>query len=70
MLTVDPYIDRLTSIMSLAEDKFLPTGTYIILNAEYNHSIAFDEQDQCLSTSNVDDYGVCHCISDFFENAC
>jgi len=53
--------------MSLSEDKFLPTGTYAIINAEYNHSIALDEQDQCLSTSKVDDYGVCHSISNLFK---
>jgi len=53
--------------MSLSEDKFLLTGTYAIINAEYNHSIALDEQDQCLSTSKVDDYGVCHSISNLFK---
>lgn len=51
--------------MALADDKFLPTGTYAIVNAEYKHSIAFNEQDQCLSTSSVDyEYGVRHCASD------
>ncbi|KAF8803265.1 hypothetical protein BYT27DRAFT_7260300 [Phlegmacium glaucopus] len=44
--------------MSLADDKFLPTGTYAIINAEYDHSIAFSEQDQCLSTAGADDYSV------------
>jgi len=47
--------------MSLADDKFLPTGTYAIVNAEYNHSIVFSEQDQCLSTSSADEYGVRCC---------
>ena len=43
--------------MSFAEERFLPSGTYAIINAEYNRSITYSEVDQCLSTTS-DDYGV------------
>jgi hypothetical protein len=43
--------------MSFADDKFLPSGAYAIINFEYNRSIAFSEQEECLSTSG-DDYEV------------
>jgi len=49
--------------MSLADDKFLLTGTYAIINAEYNHSTAFSEQDNGLSSSS-DDCGVNYRLSD------
>ncbi|KAJ7884836.1 hypothetical protein B0H14DRAFT_3740925 [Mycena olivaceomarginata] len=41
--------------MSFADSKFLPSGAYAIINVEYNRSIAFSEQEECLSTSG-DDY--------------
>jgi len=44
--------------MSLAEDKFIHTGTYAIINAEYNLSLAFSERDQSLFASRGDEYGV------------
>ncbi|KAJ7933610.1 hypothetical protein B0H13DRAFT_1855853 [Mycena leptocephala] len=42
--------------MAFADDMFLLSGTYAIVNFEYNRSIAFSEQEECLSTSS-DDYG-------------
>ena len=44
--------------MSFADDKFIPTGTYAIINAKYNLSLAFSEEDQSLSASRGDEYGV------------
>ncbi|KAF8188174.1 hypothetical protein K438DRAFT_1972362 [Mycena galopus ATCC 62051] len=41
--------------MSFADDKFLPSGVYAIINFEHNRSIAFNKQEECLSTSG-DDY--------------
>jgi len=43
--------------MSFANQVYLPSGTYALINARYNHRISFNEQDECLSTSG-DDYGV------------
>lgn len=43
--------------MSFAEERFLPSGTYVIINAEYSRSIAYSEVDQCLSTTS-DNYEV------------
>ena len=42
--------------MAFADDnlKFLPTGTYAIVNAEYKHAIAFNERDQRLSATSAD----------------
>ena len=40
--------------MAFADAKFLPSGTYAIINVEYNRSISFSK---CFSTSEVD-YGV------------
>ena len=44
--------------MSLADDKLIPTGTYAIINAEHNLSLAFSEEDQSLSASRGDGYAV------------
>ena len=53
-----PIIDIFDSLpMSFADDKFLPSGTYAIINTAYNRCISFNEPDDCLSTSG-DDYGV------------
>jgi hypothetical protein len=43
--------------MSFADDKFLPSGTYSIINVGYNCPISFSGQDEYLSTS-VGDYAV------------
>ncbi|KAF8898116.1 hypothetical protein CPB84DRAFT_1815723 [Gymnopilus junonius] len=50
--------------MSLADDKFLPSGTYAIINAECNRSLNFDEEDDRLSATS-DDYTVSYgnCIN-------
>ena len=42
---------------SLADDKFLPSGTYAIMNVASNHYIALSEEDEGLLTSN-EEYGV------------
>jgi hypothetical protein len=53
--------------MSFAEERFLPSGTYAIINAEYGRSIAYSELDQCLTTS--DDYGVSSSSYDCVEDS-
>ena len=42
---------------TLADDKFLPSGTYAIMNVASNRYIALSEEDEGLSTSN-EEYGV------------
>jgi len=53
--------------MSLADDKFIPTGIYAIINAEYDLSLAFSEQDQSLSASRGYEYGVRCAIPNLFK---
>ena len=43
--------------MSFAANKFLPSGTYSIVNAQFTRRISFNEQDECFNTSN-DKYAV------------
>ena len=43
--------------MAFADAKFLPSGTYAIINVEYNRSISFDKEGEYFSASEVD-YGV------------
>ena len=43
--------------MSFATDKYLPSGTYSIINAQLTRRISFNEQDECFNTSD-DKYAV------------
>ena len=43
--------------MAFADATFLPSGTYAIINVEYNRSICFNKEGECFSASEVD-YGV------------
>ncbi|KIK03919.1 hypothetical protein K443DRAFT_121259 [Laccaria amethystina LaAM-08-1] len=43
--------------MTFADAKFLPSGTYAIVNVEHNRSISFNKEGECFSASEVD-YGV------------
>ncbi|KAI6107724.1 hypothetical protein EDD16DRAFT_1831494 [Pisolithus croceorrhizus] len=40
--------------MSFVDDKFLPSGNYAIINVGHNRPISFNEEKECLSTSNAE----------------
>ncbi|KAI6160606.1 hypothetical protein EDD17DRAFT_1600181 [Pisolithus thermaeus] len=42
------------TIMSFVDDKFLPSGNYAIINIGHNQPICFNEENECLSTSNTE----------------
>ncbi|EDR12657.1 uncharacterized protein LACBIDRAFT_292698 [Laccaria bicolor S238N-H82] len=53
-----------TFYMAFADAKFLPSGTYAIINVEYNRFISFNKEGESFSASEVD-YG---CAISFLAN--
>ncbi|KAI6009825.1 hypothetical protein PISMIDRAFT_112884 [Pisolithus microcarpus 441] len=41
-------------IMSFVDDKSLPSGSYAIINVGHNRPISFNEENECLSTSDME----------------